>query len=123
MATVLRSTVRPLDFLLSQGNWSISRDNVVFATNALPYQPGQVLGKVTATGKYAPLNTAASDGTAIAVAIACYPYDATAADIKGVIIARQAEVKADCLIYPTGISDADKTTAVANLKAAGILVR
>lgn len=118
----LVSGVRPLDFLLSQANFQRSRDNVVFLTGVI-YQPGQVLGKVTASGKYKPVDSAAVDGSAVAVAVCCYPYDATAGDIKGVAITRQAEVKADGLIYPTGISAGNKTTAVAQLVAAGIIVR
>jgi len=41
---------------------------------------GQVLGLITASGKFTKHAPAAADGSQIAVAIAAYPADATAAD-------------------------------------------
>ena len=79
------------EFLVSEGNNTVSREQVPFAAN-LTMEPGNVVGKASADGLYSPLDPAASDGTE------------TAADIlyagkvggDGVIIARLAEVVTVC---------------------------
>ncbi|WP_321336560.1 head decoration protein [Breoghania sp.] len=88
------------------------------------YAPGQLLGFVTASEKYAPLNAAGADGTENATAICFGWYDATAADYDGAVLTvRETEANGLELVWPNGISDADKTAAIADLAALGIIVR
>ena len=66
--------------------------------------------------------TGANAGGASAVLIS--KVDATSADKVGVVVARgPSEVINTGLVWPVGISDADKATAIAALEARGIVIR
>lgn len=80
----------------------------------------EVVGKVTASGKYVPLDPAASDGSEAAAGIMVGDVDASAADKPGAIIEREALVAMDNLVWPTGITAGEKTTAIGELEALGI---
>lgn len=103
------------EFIISEGNGWISREGVTIVTGQ-NLVAGTVLGKITASGKYAAYSNAAADGTEVAAGILFEAVDATAADKSGVMIARHAEVNGDEL---TG-NDANGT---ADLKALAIIVR
>lgn len=91
MATLNQTACYAGEFLLAEEEVSASRENIVLpAGAALP--AGQVLGKVTASGKYAAYNNAASDGTEVAAAILYAPADASAGDRRAVGIFRLASV-------------------------------
>ena len=70
--------------------WEVLRDytreTVTIASGAGQLEPGTVLGKVTASGKFLPHAPAAADGTQTAVAICYARVDATAADADGVAV-------------------------------------
>lgn len=76
-----------------------------------------------ADGKYAPLDEDGTDGREIAAAILYEGCDATDADVRRVITARDTEVTGGLLIWPDGISDGDKAAALAALEARGIIAR
>ena len=122
MTNVLYEGLHPGSFILQEGDHAYSRDNVPLS-GATILQPGQVLGQITATGKYVPLAPSASDGSQNAGALPVYRYDVTGSDVLGVAITRHAQVIADQLVWPVGISAQDKATAIAALKTKGILVR
>lgn len=115
------------EFLLSEvPDGKISRDTVtvtVPATTTL--DPGQVLGKITSTGKYVPVNndaTPASDGSQVAAGIlyaALVNDGVSPVDMDGVVIDRDAEVRADDLEW--GASD--PVDGEAELFAIGIKLR
>lgn len=111
------------DFLLSEANGTQSRENIVLALGT--HLPGTVLGKITAAGadqgKYVALNPAASDGSEDAAAILYGHADGT--DIPGVGFVRLCEVRADMLVWPAGISDANKTAALSALAGSFIVAR
>lgn len=109
------------DFLLSEANGTYSRENVILDAGSLA--AGTVLGKLTASGKYVLLAPAAADGSEDATGILWARADATAADAAIVVIARDAEVKADALIWPAAITGPQKTAAIAQLNALGIVLR
>ena len=115
---------RPGDFLLSEANGTYSRENAVLSSgNNL--QAGTVLGKLTSGGEYTALDPAADpqDGSEDASGILWANANATDADAAVVVICRDAEVKADALIWPTGIATNDKNAAIAQLVALGIVLR
>lgn len=85
------------------------------------YQRGDVLAKVS--GKYHIVDPAGAGDAAIAVGVLGDPVDATAADAKGVVIARGAVVDAAALIYPTGTTAPQIAAAVAQLESRGIVAR
>lgn len=112
---MLTETVHTGEYLISEGNGKISRDAITIVSGQnLP--AGQVLGKVTASGKYAAYDNAALDGTETAAGILYAAVDATGADMSGIMTARLAEVDGNLL---TG-SDAN---GVADLAALNIIVR
>lgn len=79
---------------------------------------------VTVTGgDYEQLDTSATTGEQIAAGVLCTATDATSADQDIVVIARTAEVSADLLTWPAGITDANKAFATARLAARGITLR
>lgn len=58
--------------------------------------------------KYRSADPTNTDGSDVACAILAYPVDATSADVDVAAITRQAEVKADELVYDANVDDATK---------------
>lgn len=115
---------RNLGFVLSEANVTRSRDEVTIASGQGVLTPGTVLGKITASGKYAASPNTGSDGSETAVAVLAYAVDATSADAQAVVISRDAEVKVDELVYASTVDDATKRgTKATQLAAVGIIVR
>lgn len=81
------------EFIISEANGSLSREQVTIAAAAPAMVPGTVLGKITASGKYAPYSNANNDGTETAVAILYRGVPDSASDQKAVVITRLAEVQ------------------------------
>ncbi|MCY1404100.1 hypothetical protein D3C76_857820 [compost metagenome] len=83
------------------------------------YSLGTVLAKVS--GKYQALDPAGSGTAKKAVAVLAEDVDASAGDTPGLLIARGATVALDELVWPAGITDAQKATALDELTAQGIV--
>lgn len=103
------------EFLLSEGNGSISREQILIDSTAGALVPGTVLGKLTA-GDHVAYNNAGTDGEQVAVGILYAAVADAAVDQKAVMIARHAEVIEAEL---TGINADGK----ADLLARGIICR
>ena len=73
--------------------------------------------------KFKEYNPANTDGSQIAVALLLDYADATAADIPGVAIVRQAEVNAGELVWFTGATENQKAAGLGYLQAVGIIAR
>lgn len=119
---------RNLAHILSEGNGNISRGLVTIASGQGELAAGTVLGKITATNKFAVSpNTAVVgiEGAETATCVLAYAVDATDADISGAIVTdRLAEMKGLQLIYHSSVDDAAKTTAKSvQLAASNIIVR
>ena len=100
-----------------------SREMGTIASGSGALKAGAVLGKVTASGKYAPYNPAGADGTETAAAILYEGCDATSADVRRTLTVRDTEVHADVLEWADGVNDAQKTTALGSLESAGVIAR
>jgi len=85
------------------------------------YKIGTVLAKVT--GKYKQLDPAGAGAAKVSFAVLGEDVDASAADKAGVVIPRGAVVDADLLVWPAGITDAQKATALSELEARGVVAR
>lgn len=120
--TVLTDGRHTAEYIASEANGTRSRDVVTLITGQ-NLAPGAVLGKITASGKYTAVDPAASDGSQTAAAVLFDPVDASAADKPAVVTLRDTEVKAVALVWPSGISGPDKTTALGQLASLGILAR
>ena len=78
----------------------------------------------TATAKLETLDPSATDGTETAVGVLGNDVDATLIDREdAILIARHAIVARGAVIWPTGITPAQKASAEAHLTFLGVLVR
>ena len=85
---------------------------------------GTVVGRDTLTTKLKALSPTATDGTEIAVGVLAADVDATLIDIdQALLIARHAIVATHALVWPVAITPTEKTAAIAQLEARGVLVR
>ena len=84
---------------------------------------GAVVGIQTADGKARVLDPAAIDGTEVAAGVIVQDSAPPGADEDVPFIVRHAIVADHALVWPVGITTPETTTAIAQLKAAGILVR
>ena len=119
---VMTEPVHAGEFIVSEGNNSISRELVELSPD-LTLLPGTVLGKNTATSIYAVLDPAADTGLQMAAGILWDHITTDATGGEGVIIARLAEVHQDLLIWPADITEEQKTTAVEELASLDIILR
>lgn len=109
--------------IVSEANGELSREQVTFRQRASStYKAGTVVGKRD-DGKYEQLEVGSSEGNNTAVGVLLAEVDATAGDKKGVIIERLAEVRDRDLIWPAGISSANKAIAITALLTRNIKVR
>lgn len=95
-------------------NSGYSREEIIVASGSGKVLSGTVLGKITASGKYKPVTVAAADGSQNAACILLNPVDATAADVQGVAIVREAIVVAQGLLYGADVDTAPERLAVQN---------
>lgn len=119
---------RNAEFIQSEANGYRSRDEVIVTVPAnTTIQPGRIMGKITATGKFVPQVAAGTDnGTREPAAIlyaAVTNATASPADVKGVVVQRDAEVKAKDIIYDPAANGAAVIAANAALAEFGIIVR
>lgn len=121
--TVLTEGNHRAEFLVSEANGTRSRE-IVTVISATALEPGTVLA-LQDDSYYVQLDEdATSSDISVAVAVLYDAVDADSSDgLPAVAIVRDAEVNGAELIWPTGISAGDKTTAIAQLAAAGIIVR
>lgn len=122
--TVQTETGHAAGFLMSEANGNRSRENVTLVSGQ-NLKAGDVLGKITSGGKYSAYsetNSPAGVGTAKAVLLA--DCDASAGDTECVVIARDAEVNGNELLYSdTGSPAPVEADAIVDLAAVGIIVR
>ena len=124
--TTLTETRHAGGFLVWEALRDYCREVVTIATGgANPVlEPGTVLGKITASGKYAAHDPAAVDGTETAVAVLWGKADATAADVDAVVLLRgPAIVNANDLVFVGTPTAPEITAAHTALAAVGILTR
>ena len=85
---------------------------------------GTVLGRDTTSSKLKAFDPDATDGSEIAIGILVGDVDATLIDRDdALVIARHAIVARGALVWPTGITAAQKAAAIAQLTFLGVLVR
>lgn len=117
------SIITDSDVVKDEGKNRFSRDTDTLASGSGTVMTGTVLGKVEASGKFKPLNVGAADGTQVAAAVILQHADATSVDVSVVNLKRRAQVVLQMLIWPAGITDAQKSTALEQLAALGIIAR
>lgn len=123
MVTLTKGMRPTAHYLVSEASGFRSREVGVIASGSGKLDAGTVLGQVTATKKFKPLAPTANDGTQVAAAVLYEGCDATSADVRRTYTARDSEVQAAVLVWPVGITDSQKTAALASLAALGIASR
>ena len=114
MAT-LTEALRTGEFLISEASGTRSREEVTIDLSAGAMVAGTVVSKL-ATGKWVAYGDVGTDGSEVAAGILYAAVPNSAADQKGVVIVRDAEVAE---IRLTGINAGGKV----DLAALGIIVR
>ena len=104
------------EYLVSEADGTLSREEVIVTQAGTALVSGTVMGKVTASGKYVPYSNVAADGSEVAAAVLYTSCVAATGDRGAVVHVRNCEVFGAAL---TG-SDAN---AVADLKALNVIVR
>jgi Bacteriophage lambda head decoration protein D len=122
--TVLTEGPHTGQFILSEANGILSRDNVTVTVPAhTTLEAGTVLGALSGSGHFVPYDDASSDGreTAAAILYAAVLNDtAIPADLEGVVIDCLAEVRAADLVFGDGV---DEDAAIASLAQSFIKAR
>jgi hypothetical protein len=75
------------------------------------------------SGEHAQLDPAGEDGSEAAAAVLFADVDATDVAAEAVLVVRDAEVVTSDLVWPDGITDNQKATALAQLKRLGLIAR
>jgi hypothetical protein len=118
----LSETTHPGGFLVWEAFRDYTREVVTIAAGDL--SPGTVLGRITASGKYAAHDPGATDGTETAVAVLWGKVDATGGDVEAVALIRgPAIVNRHDLVFTSTPTQPEIDAAHAALLAVGILVR
>lgn len=115
-----------LDFLVSEANGRRSREQATLTANQPDLVPGTVMARVTATGNLVAYDDDANagvPGTGIAVGVLCYPAPASTGTQLVTIIARDAEVQDELLVWEASNDPTEINAGKAELLAAGIVVR
>lgn len=108
------------DFILSMANGTLSLDNALLKSGE-NLKAGTVLGD-GGSGTFVKLDPASQTaGTALGILVD--NVDASAGNTPCVVLRRQAEVKADGLIWPAGISSNSKAAAIQSLNSIGVFLR
>lgn len=110
-------------FMHSELPGRMSREQVEVAPTTKKLPAGTVLGIITATGLYAPLNPTANDGSQTAQAILAMGVGISAQPTRVTVGARGFEAAANMLFWPTGISEPGKKAAEQQLAIKQIIVR
>lgn len=108
-------------FLISEANSYRSRDEVTVVATGSTLEPGTVLGKLTATGKFVRHDAGAANGAEDEAGILLIKISEEEA--FRAVIARDAEVMESELTYEAGADAAQVTASNAALAALGIIVR
>ena len=99
--------------------------NLTVADGAADFAVGDTFAtEVSGDGKAVGLDPTAVDGTAEAIGIVAYEVTAPdGADAEVTAILRDAVLADRAIVWPAGIGEAQKNSAIADLEARGILVR
>ena len=119
--TILTEGARTAEFLISEANGFRSRDEEIVDATGGALDPGTVLGKVTASGKYVRHAAGAADGSQNEAGV-LYEGIGAVEDTR-VVVKRDAEVAQTELTYESGADAGQITTSNAALAALGVVVR
>jgi hypothetical protein len=121
-----RTFTRILDaeHVINEANGTMSREQVLLLRGAAVV-PGTVMGMITTSKLWTPLNLAASDGSQNAAGVLRDGRPAlTGADTRRAVLhVRHADLNGKKLTWPAGITTNQRKAAEAQLAATNVLVR
>ena len=98
--------------------------NMTLADGATDFEVGDAFTIGVATSnEVGEFNPAASDGLQFAAGVLAFDTDATGGATAAVVIARQANVQRNALVWKSGVTAPQKAVALAQLNTLGILAR
>lgn len=108
-------------YLIGQFDNNRTNAQIMLAAKATPYEVGTVLGKITATGIYTPLDPAATDGSQnfAAINFAYRPASTTTQRAAGTV--REATLNSNFLVYEKTVDATQKATIESQMSAVGII--
>lgn len=112
----------PGDWLKWEQDANYSREQVTIAAGQ-NLMSGAVVGMISVGGRFAAYDNGLSNGLEVAAGILVEDVNATAADRQGVIIARDAVVNPNALVYLAAQNQAARDAALVDLRTLGILAR
>lgn len=112
----------PGHFCLGESDYERSRETVTVAAAAPAMVAGQLLGKITASGKFTVFAPAASDGTEVFAGLLWDDLADSAADAKAVRVYRDQPVNGNALAGYSALTTPQKTALIAAAKAMGIII-
>ena len=121
----INEKVRLSDLLMFQEGEEVNFivDQVTVASGTVASAQGQIMGQITASGKWAQVAPAAVDGSQNAAGLLITPFTATlGSDLTTalMIVRGPAVVKTSAIAYTSGMTTNQKNAALAQLKALGI---
>lgn len=84
---------------------------------------GAIIGQDSETDLIKALNPAATDGTQNALGALITEVDATSGNTKAVIVTRDTILADPAVVWPTTITLEQKTAAIKQLEARGVIIR
>ncbi|MCJ7455095.1 MAG: head decoration protein [Wolbachia endosymbiont of Homalodisca vitripennis] len=110
------------DLLKYEASSLYSRDQITVAKGQ-NIKLGTVVAKKTDDGFIRVLNPTGTDGTQTAVGVITTDINSKDSDMKGVIITRSAMLADHAVVWPANITEEQKTAAIKQLEARGIIIR
>jgi hypothetical protein len=107
--------------IVDEPSKKISRKKIVILTG-ITLKAGAVLGQVTASKKYVELNPAAADGSQSAAGVLFDNVTDNGADQYAMVHVRECAMNALEVVWKTGMSAGEITTATAQLDALNIVL-
>jgi len=123
MPTILEEPVHTGEHIVSEANGFRSRTTLTIAASQT-LSAAAVVGIVTASGEAVELDPDAVDGSEAAAGVIYSAVTTEAGETEAVAAhVRDCELRASSLVWPAGITTGEKDTAIAELKALGVILR
>lgn len=125
MAVATFNNKRSFCYLGESAALNIINEEIIVASGAGVLDPGTVIARITASGKYVVHDTALSNGAELPAnaVILGHGIDATSADVKTVATVRgPATINGNMLTYKSGMSGAAKIAVRNALRVKGMAV-
>jgi len=107
----VRNYVRVLDgeHVIGEDDRLMSRDTVLLAASTTYTRPGTILGQVTATKQFKPLDLAATDGSQTPAAVLWAGRAKSTGTRRAVVHSRNCRLNGKKLTYPAGVTPTQVT--------------